>query len=109
MAASRKLQQEIERTLKRIAEGCEEFDAIWDKVGFVFWGGKERAQRRDLAVVCQWRIGPSVGRRRQTMHRRALSFLGLESPQSLTIAMWHDVLTPCALAVVAADSLQGVK
>ena len=33
MAASRKLQQEIERTIKRINEGCDEFDQIWDKVG----------------------------------------------------------------------------
>ena len=39
MAASRKLQQEIERTIKRINEGCDEFDQIWDKVGFEACGG----------------------------------------------------------------------
>lgn len=32
MAAARKLQSEIERTLKRVTEGVAEFDAIWDKV-----------------------------------------------------------------------------
>jgi len=32
MAAQRKLQQEIDRCLKRVQEGIEEFDGIWDKV-----------------------------------------------------------------------------
>lgn len=32
MSANRKLQQEIERTLKKVQEGVEVFDATWDKV-----------------------------------------------------------------------------
>jgi len=35
MGASRKLQLEIDRILKRVQEGNEVFDAIWDKVGNV--------------------------------------------------------------------------
>jgi len=30
--AARKLQQEIDKTLKKVAEGVEVFDAIWEKV-----------------------------------------------------------------------------
>ena len=43
MGANRKLQQEIDRTLKKVAEGIEIFDQIWEKVvphtllsGFVY-------------------------------------------------------------------------
>lgn len=32
MGANRKLQIEIDRTLKKVAEGIETFDEIWDKV-----------------------------------------------------------------------------
>ena len=32
MGANRKLQTEIDRTLKRVSEGIEVFDQIWDKV-----------------------------------------------------------------------------
>lgn len=32
MAAQRKLQQEIDRCLKRVQEGIDEFNSIWDKV-----------------------------------------------------------------------------
>ena len=32
MAAQRKLQMEIDRCLKRVQEGIEEFDGIWEKV-----------------------------------------------------------------------------
>jgi regulator of protease activity HflC (stomatin/prohibitin superfamily) len=32
MGANRKLQQEIDRTLKKVAEGIEVFDQIWEKV-----------------------------------------------------------------------------
>ena len=32
MAANRKLQGEIDRTLKKVQEGVELFDEIWDKV-----------------------------------------------------------------------------
>ncbi len=32
MASNRKLQMEIDRTLKKVDEGVEEFDAIWEKV-----------------------------------------------------------------------------
>ena len=32
MGANRKLQIEIDRTLKKVAEGIEVFDEIWDKV-----------------------------------------------------------------------------
>lgn len=32
MGANRKLQQEIDRTLKKVTEGIEIFDQIWDKV-----------------------------------------------------------------------------
>lgn len=31
--AARKLQQEIDKTLKKVAEGVEVFDGIWEKVG----------------------------------------------------------------------------
>ena len=32
MGANRKLQIEIDRTLKKVAEGIEVFDEIWEKV-----------------------------------------------------------------------------
>jgi hypothetical protein len=32
MGAARKLQAEIDRTLKKVQEGLEEFHGIWDKV-----------------------------------------------------------------------------
>lgn len=32
MGAARKLQSEIDRCLKKVQEGIDEFDAIWDKV-----------------------------------------------------------------------------
>ena len=32
MAAGRKLQAEIDRTLKKVQEGVEIFDEIWEKV-----------------------------------------------------------------------------
>lgn len=32
MGAARKLQAEIDRTLKKVQEGIDEFDQIWDKV-----------------------------------------------------------------------------
>lgn len=32
MGANRKLQQEIDRTLKKVQEGIEVFDQIWEKV-----------------------------------------------------------------------------
>lgn len=32
MGAARKLQAEIDRTLKKVQEGIIEFDEIWDKV-----------------------------------------------------------------------------
>jgi CCR4-NOT transcription complex subunit 3 len=32
MGANRKLQLEIDRTLKKVAEGIEVFDQIWEKV-----------------------------------------------------------------------------
>mmetsp|Transcript_7013 Transcript_7013/g.16042 ORF Transcript_7013/g.16042 Transcript_7013/m.16042 type:complete len:85 (+) Transcript_7013:133-387(+) len=33
MSGARKLQTEIDRTLKKVEEGVEIFDEIWDKVG----------------------------------------------------------------------------
>ena len=33
MGASRKLQGEIDRVLKKVQEGVEVFDSIWNKVG----------------------------------------------------------------------------
>lgn len=32
MAKARKLQQEVDATLKRVQEGCDEWDALWDKL-----------------------------------------------------------------------------
>ncbi len=32
MAKARKLQQEVEATLKRVQEGCDEWDVVWDKL-----------------------------------------------------------------------------
>ena len=32
MSANRKLQTEIDRTLKKVEEGVEVFDEVWDKV-----------------------------------------------------------------------------
>lgn len=32
MGANRKLQAEIDRTLKRVSEGIDVFDQIWEKV-----------------------------------------------------------------------------
>lgn len=34
MGANRKLQSEIDRTLKKVAEGIEVFDQIWEKVRY---------------------------------------------------------------------------
>lgn len=34
MGANRKLQAEIDRTLKKVNEGIEVFDQIWEKVNF---------------------------------------------------------------------------
>ena len=36
MGANRKLQAEIDRTLKRVAEGIDVFDQIWEKVSDVY-------------------------------------------------------------------------
>lgn len=36
MGANRKLQAEIDRTLKKVNEGIEVFDQIWEKVTFQF-------------------------------------------------------------------------
>lgn len=33
MGAARKIQTEIDRTLKKVQEGIDVFDEIWDKVG----------------------------------------------------------------------------
>lgn len=44
MGASRKLQGEIDRVLKKVQEGVDVFDSIWNKVflifdfNFVYWG-----------------------------------------------------------------------
>lgn len=35
MGAARKIQAEIDRTLKRVQEGIDIFDEIWDKVAFL--------------------------------------------------------------------------
>ena len=35
MGAARKIQTEIDRTLKKVQEGIDVFDEIWDKVGAV--------------------------------------------------------------------------
>ena len=40
MGANRKLQQEIDRTLKKVQEGIEVFDQIWDKVSTLSAGPK---------------------------------------------------------------------
>ncbi len=40
MGANRKLQQEIDRTLKKVQEGIEVFDQIWDKVSHFSTGPK---------------------------------------------------------------------
>lgn len=40
MAGARKLQKEIEVTLKKVQEGVEEFDEIWKKV----WHAGERGE-----------------------------------------------------------------
>jgi hypothetical protein len=32
MAKARKLQQEVEATLKKVQEGCDEWDTLWDKL-----------------------------------------------------------------------------
>jgi hypothetical protein len=36
MGASRKLQGEIDRVLKKVQEGVDVFDSIWNKVTFPF-------------------------------------------------------------------------
>ena len=36
MGAARKLQGEIDRTLKKVQEGIDEFDQIWQKASPVF-------------------------------------------------------------------------
>jgi Not1 N-terminal domain, CCR4-Not complex component len=35
MGAARKIQTEIDRTLKKVQEGIDVFDEIWDKVGAI--------------------------------------------------------------------------
>ena len=41
MGANRKLQAEIDRTLKRVSEGIDVFDQIWEKVGAMLAPGVE--------------------------------------------------------------------
>ncbi len=45
MAGARKLQAEIDRTLKRVGEGIEVFDAIWEKVNWPGLCGDAPARR----------------------------------------------------------------
>jgi hypothetical protein len=48
MGASRKLQAEIDRVLKKVQEGIEIFDNIWEKVGFCFFGRLLRVSSASL-------------------------------------------------------------
>lgn len=44
MGAARKIQTEIDRTLKKVQEGIDVFDEIWDKVGAVWLHWRSIAQ-----------------------------------------------------------------
>lgn len=46
MGAARKLQQEIDRTMKKVLEGLDSFDEIWDKVR----GRSERSRTEPVAA-----------------------------------------------------------
>ena len=77
MAASRKLQQEIERTIKRINEGCDEFDQIWDKVGL-----ECRVEARER------------GRSRERMREGPASFSSMASKASVVVLLFSRGFAP---------------
>ena len=55
MGSARKLQGEIEKVLKKVQEGVEIFDGIWNKVGGSFWKGSVRgplAGKLQTLVTC---------------------------------------------------------
>ena len=67
MGAARKLQGEIDRVLKKVQEGIDEFNSIWDKVSLFV--GLARSRRRSLpfhraSSCCARRLGCRVGRER---------------------------------------------
>ena len=72
MGANRKLQSEIDRTLKKVAEGIEVFDQIWEKVFALPSHEKSRAvlqllvtyskgYRRNNLVILRWTSCVSIG------------------------------------------------
>ena len=62
--AARKLQQEIDRTLKKVDEGVVVFDQIWDKV---------RALARGAGPSCARARARARGARRMAPRKRASS------------------------------------
>ncbi len=50
MGANRKLQQEIDRTLKKVQEGIEIFDQIWDKVKYCLRASRNLPHRSEEAL-----------------------------------------------------------
>ena len=58
MGANRKLQQEIDRTLKKVQEGIEVFDQIWDKVRDCLSAFRETALKSQEALSngVQWDV-----------------------------------------------------
>ena len=52
MAANRKLQGEIDRTLKKVQEGVELFDEIWDKV----YGAQNQNQKEKFEAELKSQI-----------------------------------------------------
>ena len=51
MAAQRKLQQEIDRCMKRVQEGIEEFGGIWDKVHDAEHANQKEKFEADLLLM----------------------------------------------------------
>ena len=104
MAASRKLQAEIERTLKRVAEGIEAFDATYEKVGRERGGrggrgglgGGQNTRKRRLTATARRRIAAPPARARARSCPVRVTARG-----SRARGRWRAVQAgrpPCALA-----------
>jgi len=110
MAASRKLQQEIERIIKRINEGCDEFDQIWDKVR-----GLERALARAREGAREEKGGgPKQWHRPKasvvvTLRSRVCPAPILATLLSLAIMRQDGVLYRLALVFIANNTRMGSK
>merc|ERR1719331_1074247 len=95
MSANRKLQTEIDRTLKKVEEGVEVFDEVWDKVYSATQQNQKEKYEVDLKKeikklqphrdqIKTWAASSDVGRRAST---RAIS-VTLRAPEPRLSSAW---------------------